>query len=304
MSAATAAQSRQIQSPTAALAYPRNTAPPRSNAAPECRTDAPRGSCPPPRFPSSTSPWPARHPATSTSSRSASAGSVPAGARLFASLQRQPRTNRTRAISNQHRRMMNVAASPASTASPASVRSPAVNQRLMHRTRRHRHRNRQASPHSPTIASATESAHHCAPAQSPACNLIQRLHQRLLRPQTTPAAPPDSTPRDADTCPLRSASTCPSERNGEGSESPGSGAFLSSRWGHGPSRVCSDTTHASRNGSIAGFVTCANRCRKYAYSGRGDRARNASGVSSPIDHTASLPSTAIGCRIIFTSSRV
>jgi hypothetical protein len=102
----------------------------------------------------------------------------------------------------------------------------------------------------------------------------------------------------------RSAATCPSDRNGEFSAMPGSGAFLSSMCAHGPSRECSETTIASRSGSIAGFVTCANRCRKNEYSGRGERARNASGVSSPIDHTASLPVAAIGCRIIFTSSLV
>ena len=46
------------------------------------------------------------------------------------------------------------------------------------------------------------------------------------------------------------------------SETPGSGAFLSSRCGHGPSRVCNDTTQDSRNESIGGFVTWAKRCRK------------------------------------------
>ena len=38
--------------------------------------------------------------------------------------------------------------------------------------------------------------------------------------------------------------------------------------------------------------------------GRGARASGAMEVSSPIDQTASLPSVAIGCRIMRTSSRV
>ena len=57
----------------------------------------------------------------------------------------------------------------------------------------------------------------------------------------------------------RNAATCPSERNGELSEMPGNGASLSSMCAHGPSRVCSVTTTASRSGSMAGLVTCANR---------------------------------------------
>src|SRR5260370_4233 len=63
----------------------------------------------------------------------------------------------------------------------------------------------------------------------------------------------------------RSAATCPLDRNGEGISIPGNGAFLFSRCGHGPRRVLSEVTQDSRSGSIAGFVTCANLCRKYAY---------------------------------------
>ena len=55
---------------------------------------------------------------------------------------------------------------------------------------------------------------------------------------------------------------------------------------------------------MGGFVTCAKRCRKNPYSGRGALASGAMGVSSPMDQMASLLSIAIGVTTIFTSSRV
>src|SRR5215831_11090861 len=71
-----------------------------------------------------------------------------------------------------------------------------------------------------------------------------------------------------------------------------------------PRNVVSDITVRSRIGSIAGFVTWANRCLKYEYSSRGLEDKTASGVSSPIEPTGSLPSASIGANILPTSSTV
>src|SRR5208337_4449345 len=46
--------------------------------------------------------------------------------------------------------------------------------------------------------------------------------------------------------PWCSAAICPSDRKGEGRTSPGSGACLSSKCGHGPRRVRKESTHDSR----------------------------------------------------------
>ena len=103
---------------------------------------------------------------------------------------------------------------------------------------------------------------------------------------------------------LRSECTWPSDRKGDSSERPGMRAVVFNRCGHGPRRVCNCTTIDSRTGSMAGLVTWAKRWRKNAYTGRGAWAKGASGVSSPIDQTASLPSLAMGASTIRTSSRV
>jgi hypothetical protein len=49
----------------------------------------------------------------------------------------------------------------------------------------------------------------------------------------------------------------------------------------GPSRVCICKTTASRSGSMGGLVTCAKRCRKNAYTGRGARASGAAAYRRP-----------------------
>ena len=56
----------------------------------------------------------------------------------------------------------------------------------------------------------------------------------------------------------------------------------------------SDVTSASKLASSGGFVTCAKSCLKYAYSNCGLSDKHASGVSVPIDPSASTPVTAIG----------
>ena len=56
----------------------------------------------------------------------------------------------------------------------------------------------------------------------------------------------------------------------------------------------SDITSVSRSGSIAGFVTWANRWRKYAYTLCGARASGGIGVSSPMLQTVSWPAPPIG----------
>src|SRR5438046_10558154 len=60
--------------------------------------------------------------------------------------------------------------------------------------------------------------------------------------------------------PCRKASTCPRDKNGEGSDTPGSGAFLSRRCGYGTRRVCNDTTLHYRNESRGCYVTYVNTC--------------------------------------------
>ena len=74
--------------------------------------------------------------------------------------------------------------------------------------------------------------------------------------------------------------------------------------GRGPSIVATDMTSRSRRWSMAGFVTCAKRWRRYVESGRARPARGAMAESSPIEYTGSCPVWASGRNIAFRSSRV
>jgi len=72
----------------------------------------------------------------------------------------------------------------------------------------------------------------------------------------------------------------------------------------GPRKTPSDITSCSRIGSIAGFVTCAKSCGKYAKRSCGRSDKTASGASLPIDPIASSPVSPIGARTMRSSSRV
>ena len=69
-----------------------------------------------------------------------------------------------------------------------------------------------------------------------------------------------------------------------------------------PNLVFKLITLFSLKESIGGFVTWLKFCLKKWYNGLYLSDRTASGVSSPIEPTASLASSAIGCRIISKSS--
>ena len=297
----------RIQSRSAAQAYRQSTGRPRSGAAQGCRTDAPHAIAVHHRDPHLR-----HHLREARIERLQHPGlalphlSPPAGVSAMPLSSIKPRTHRARAIPNQHRSMVNVAAvarlyrnacqgsaDPPPPAPDAPRRSPSPSARAQ-------------APRSPNDPTAEEDAHRSRTSSTARSQITSSaVVQRLIRLRCGTTAPQSASRPHAHTAPHADAATCPKSRGyGDFNDRPGRGAFLSRRWGHGPSRVCSETTHASRSGSIAGFVTCANLWRKYAYTGRGALARNARGVSSPIDHTASLPSAAIGCRIIFTSSRV
>ena len=62
-------------------------------------------------------------------------------------LKREPGANRTRAIADQHGRVVNVAAIPRLYGESRQGPQPGRHQRLVHRARRHRHRNRQQCLH-------------------------------------------------------------------------------------------------------------------------------------------------------------
>jgi hypothetical protein len=67
-------------------------------------------------------------------------------------------------------------------------------------------------------------------------------------------------------------------------------------------RVLSDMTPVSRRGSIGGLVTWLKFWRKKCDRGRYFSDSTASGVSSPMEPTASLASSTMGARIISMSS--
>ncbi len=67
------------------------------------------------------------------------------------------------------------------------------------------------------------------------------------------------------------------------------------------SRVMTDH---SRIGSIGGLVTCAKSWRKYVKRRRGNVERGASGMSSPMEKTASCPALIIGGKTMSRSSFV
>ncbi len=69
-----------------------------------------------------------------------------------------------------------------------------------------------------------------------------------------------------------------------------------------PNRVLRLITRNSRSESIGGFVTWLKLWRKKCDSGRYFSESTADGVSSPIEATLSLPSSAIGARICSSSS--
>ena len=66
-----------------------------------------------------------------------------------------------------------------------------------------------------------------------------------------------------------------------------------SRAGRRPSSTRRSITTRSRSGSIAGLVTWAKACRRWSATGRSSRARPGVGVSSPMLHSGSWPSSAI-----------
>ena len=69
-------------------------------------------------------------------------------------------------------------------------------------------------------------------------------------------------------------------------------------------RVFRLITEVSRSESIGGLVTWLKFWRKKCDSGRYWSLSTASGVSSPIEPTASLPSSTMGARISSMSSRL
>mmetsp|Transcript_5879 Transcript_5879/g.18050 ORF Transcript_5879/g.18050 Transcript_5879/m.18050 type:complete len:305 (+) Transcript_5879:4025-4939(+) len=72
----------------------------------------------------------------------------------------------------------------------------------------------------------------------------------------------------------------------------------------GPMNVRSDVTTASRNGSIAGLVTCANSCLKYSNGCLGRWLSTASAASLPMEPSGSAPALVIGARMYSKDSNV
>ena len=91
---------------------------------------------------------------------------------------------------------------------------------------------------------------------------------------------------------------------GEGSSSTPPPSVTSRMLPRLAKRVVSDMTCRSRNGSIGGFVTWLKFWRKNWLTRRGLSETTASGVSSPIEPTASFALSAIGARISSRSSSV
>ena len=104
---------------------------------------------------------------------------------------------------------------------------------------------------------------------------------------TSARSPPQSSARITAASSFESTG-CSSTSCGEAS------APCSSRFSSGPRPVRRLITTYSRTGSIAGFVTWANRCLKYEYRLGAFSEKRARATSLPIDPVGSFASRAIG----------
>ena len=101
--------------------------------------------------------------------------------------------------------------------------------------------------------------------------------------RSTAAERPSSASKVASTSAGSSAASPSGVTRNDGSATSDASGPSASIGARGPTSVATDITARSRSWSIAGFVTCAKRCRKYDARGRARPASGAIGASSPIE---------------------